>query len=84
MREADSKIPLISVLLSGRPLFIEELLFLSDATIAAWLPGTSGGQGIVDAIVGDYLMKPQSNPKKNTLSVDWPKEQVIYLLYSNN
>ena len=68
----------MSVILSGRPLIIEELLSISDATIAAWLPGTSGGQGIVDAIVGDYLMKPKSNPQKNTLSMDWPKDQVIF------
>ena len=78
IKQADSRIPVVSVLLSGRPLIIEELLSLSDATIAAWLPGTSGGQGIVDAIVGDYLMKPKSNPKKNTLSMDWPKDQVIF------
>ena len=68
----------MSVILSGRPLIIEELLSISDATIAAWLPGTSGGQGIVDAIVGDYLMKPKSYPQKNTLSMDWPKDQVIF------
>ena len=68
----------MSVILSGRPLIIEELLSISDATIAAWLPGTSGGQGIVDAIVGDYLMKPKSNPQKNTLSMDWPKDHVIF------
>ena len=65
-------------------MIIDDLLSLSDATIAAWLPGTSGGQGIVDAIVGDYLMKPKSSPKKNTLSVDWPKDQVIFDLFSLN
>lgn len=78
MREADQRIPLISVLLSGRPMIIEELLSLSTATIAAWLPGTSGGQGIVDAIVGNYIIKPKNDPKKNTLSVDWPKDMVLF------
>lgn len=76
IKEVDQKIPLISVLLSGRPMIIDELLSLSDATLAAWLPGTSGGQGIVDAISGAYTIRPKSSPKKNTLSVDWPKSMV--------
>ena len=58
-------------------MIIDQLLPISDAVLAAWLPGTSGGQGIVDAIVGNYVIKPKSNPKKNTLSVDWPAEMVI-------
>ena len=65
-------------------MIVEELLTLSTATIAAWLPGTSGGQGIVDAIVGNYIMKPKSDPKKNTLSVDWPKDMVNISLLSPN
>ena len=79
MKEADSRIPVVSVLLSGRPLLVDELVPISDSIIAAWLPGTSGGQGIVDAIVGNYAMRPKLNPKKNTLSIDWPKDQVIFL-----
>jgi beta-glucosidase len=78
IKAADQKIPVVSVLLSGRPMIIEELLALSDATIAAWLPGTSGGHGIVDAIVGNYALRPKGNSKKNTLSVDWPKSQVKF------
>jgi hypothetical protein len=57
-------------------MIVDELLSLSDATIAAWLPGTSGGQGIVDGITGAYKFKPKSSPQKNTLSVDWPKDMV--------
>lgn len=82
IKEADQKIPFISVILSGRPMLIDSLLNTSDATIAAWLPGTSGGQGIIDAIVGDYVLKPTSSPKKNTLSVDWPKDMVTLSLFS--
>lgn len=82
IKEVDQKIPFISVILSGRPMLIDELLNTSDATIAAWLPGTSGGQGIVDAIVGNYVIKPKNSPKKNTLSVDWPKDMVTVLLFS--
>ena len=43
-------------------MIVNDLLSLSDATIAAWLPGTSGGQGIVDAITGVYKMKPKGSP----------------------
>jgi len=74
IKEADQKISVVSVLLSGRPMLVNDLLNISDATIAAWLPGTSGGQGIVDAIVGNYILKPKSSPNKNTLSMDWPRD----------
>lgn len=69
---------MISVLLSGRPMLINDLLNNSSAVIAAWLPGTSGGQGIVDAIVGDYVIRPKSSNTRNTLSMDWPADMVIY------
>lgn len=62
-------------------MIVDELLSLSDATVAAWLPGTSGGQGILDAITGSYRLKPKSSPLKNTLSVDWPRDMVIFYLY---
>jgi beta-glucosidase len=41
------------VLLSGRPLILGEVLDLSDAVVAAWLPGTEG-QGVVDVLLGAY------------------------------
>jgi beta-glucosidase len=69
---------LISVILSGRPLLIGDVLQASDALIEAWLPGTSGGQGIIDAISGEYIIRPSSS-NKNTLSMDWPRDMVKYL-----
>lgn len=41
--------PVVSVFLSGRPLEVNELLDLSDAFVAAWLPGTEGG-GVADLL----------------------------------
>jgi beta-glucosidase len=76
IREQDKNIPLVSVLLSGRPMLIDGILANSNAVIAAWLPGTSGGQGIVDAIVGTYRVKPSSASTRNTLSMDWPADMV--------
>ena len=61
----ESGIPMVVVMLSGRPLDIREELEKSDAFIAAWLPGTEGGSGIADVLFGDY--KPTGK-----LSHTWP------------
>jgi beta-glucosidase len=45
--------PVITVLVSGRPLILDAALELSDAVVAAWLPGTEG-QGVADVLFGDY------------------------------
>ena len=45
--------PVITVLLSGRPLILESALDESDALLAAWLPG-SEGEGVADVLFGDY------------------------------
>lgn len=46
-------IPFVTILLSGRPMMIDDELDYSDAFIAAWLPGTEG-KGITDVLYGDY------------------------------
>ncbi|GEM_PF-69031 len=45
-------IPVVAVLLSGRPLVVNSELEESQAFVAAWLPG-SEGQGIADVLCGD-------------------------------
>ena len=45
--------PRVVVLLSGRPLILDEALDMADAFVAAWLPGTEG-QGVADVLFGDY------------------------------
>ena len=42
-------IPVVSVFISGRPLWVNPELNASDAFVAAWLPGTEGG-GISDVL----------------------------------
>ena len=44
--------PVITVLLSGRPMMIGPAMEASDAVVAAWLPG-SEGQGVADVLFGD-------------------------------
>ena len=77
IREEDKNIPLLTVLFAGRPMFIDGILQESSAVLDAFLPGTSGGQGVVDAIVGSYVLRPNGQgDKKNSLSFDWPKSAV--------
>ena len=58
-------IPLVIIMLSGRPLIITDHLQDWDALLAAWLPGTEGS-GVADILFGNY--KP-----KGKLSFAWPK-----------
>jgi beta-glucosidase len=46
-------VPLVTVLLSGRPLILGDALKASDAFVAAWLPGTEG-LGVTDVLFGDF------------------------------
>src|SRR5256885_7026366 len=60
--------PVITVLLSGRPLILGRALDLSDALIAAWLPGTEGG-GVADVLFGKARPKgklPRTWPRDNS------------------
>ncbi|MBB5519993.1 glycoside hydrolase family 3 protein [Amphiplicatus metriothermophilus] len=45
-------VPVVTVFLSGRPLWANPELNASDAFVAAWLPGTEGG-GIADVLFRD-------------------------------
>ncbi|HIA23882.1 MAG TPA: beta-glucosidase, partial [Candidatus Marinimicrobia bacterium] len=58
-------IPVIIVLISGRPMLITDQLPQWDALLAAWLPGTEG-QGIADVLFGDYS-------PTGKLSFAWPR-----------
>ena len=61
----ENNIPVVVVLLSGRPMMITNEVKDWDALIAAWLPGTEGS-GVADVLFGDY------NPS-GKLSFSWPK-----------
>lgn len=43
----------IGILVSGRPLLLEDNLQYFDGFVAAWLPGSEGGTGISNVIFGD-------------------------------
>lgn len=58
-------IPVVVVVLSGRPLILGDVAEQADALVAAWLPGTEGG-GVADVLFGD--VKPTGK-----LSFTWPR-----------
>ena len=58
-------IPVVVIIISGRPMIVNNILSKSDALVAAFLPGTEG-QGITDVLFGDY------NPT-GKLSFSWPR-----------
>ncbi|HYD26783.1 glycoside hydrolase family 3 protein [Brevundimonas sp.] len=58
-------VPVITVLYSGRPAYANDLINLSDAFVAAFLPGTEGG-GLADVLVGG------ANDFTGRLSFAWP------------
>jgi beta-glucosidase len=59
-----SGVPVIAVIVSGRPLVIDEILGDADAIVAAWWPGTEG-DGIADVLLG-------SHKATGKLSFTWP------------
>lgn len=58
-------VPVVTILISGRPMIINPVLHNSDVFISAFLPGTEG-DGIADILFGDFSptgLLPMSFPK---------------------
>ena len=65
-------IPVISVFLSGRPMWTNPEINNSDAFVAAWLPGTEGGG------ISDLLFKTDpSFDFTGRLSFKWPSSALV-------
>ena len=58
-------VPVVLVVVSGRPLILGDAVDMADTVVAAWLPGTEG-QGVADVLFGDY--KPTGK-----LPFSWPR-----------
>lgn len=63
----DMGIKTVVILISGRPLVVTEQIKISDAFIAAWLPGSEGA-GIAEVLFGDHDFKGK-------LPHSWPKSE---------
>jgi len=57
--------PVIVVLITGRPIILDDVVDTAHALLVVWLPGTEGG-GIADVLYG--LTKPTGK-----LSYSWPR-----------
>ncbi|MCX2834591.1 glycoside hydrolase family 3 protein [Microbulbifer thermotolerans] len=64
-------IPVVSIFISGRPLWVNKELNASDAFVAAWLPGSEGA-GIADVILTDAEGNIQHD-FTGRLSFSWPR-----------
>ncbi len=60
--------PVVTVFVAGRPLWVNDLMNLSDTFVAAWLPG-SEGKGVADLLVAGSKRYDFTG----TLSFSWPK-----------
>ena len=65
-------IPVVSVFLSGRPLWVNPELNASTAFVAAWLPGTEGG-GVADVLFRDNEGEVNFD-FTGKLSYSWPMD----------
>ncbi|WP_374406168.1 glycoside hydrolase family 3 N-terminal domain-containing protein [Pelagerythrobacter sp.] len=68
----DQGIPVVSVFLSGRPMFVSPEINASDAFVAAWLPGTQA-DGIADVLVAQRSGEP-ARDFTGKLSFAWPAD----------
>ncbi len=62
--------PVVTVLLSGRALYVNDLINLSSSFVAAWLPGTEG-KGVTDVLVAGADGKP-AHDFRGKLTFPWP------------
>ncbi|HUO87302.1 MAG TPA: exo 1,3/1,4-beta-D-glucan glucohydrolase [Thermoanaerobaculia bacterium] len=69
-RLREASVPVVSVFLTGRPLWVNPEINASDAFVVAWLPGTEGG-GVADVL---FHAADGSIPHdfRGRLSFSWP------------
>jgi beta-glucosidase len=64
-------VPVVAVMITGRPLYVNPALNAADAFVVAWLPGSEGG-GLADVLVG----KADGTPRHDFLGklpAAWPR-----------
>lgn len=69
-RVSGKGVPVVTILLSGRPISTNDFINRSDAFVAAWLPGTEV-QGIADVLFAGRSGRPAYD-FNGRLSFDWP------------
>ncbi|WP_260679374.1 glycoside hydrolase family 3 protein [Thalassomonas sp. M1454] len=61
-------LPVVTVLVSGRPMVVNKELDASNAFISAWLPGSEGA-GVSDLLFGEYDFQGK-------LAFPWPNQKI--------
>lgn len=69
--------PMVLLMMSGRPLTIENILPYTDATLAIWRPGTEAGNAVADVLFGEY------NPS-GKLTMTFPRSVGQIPIYYNH
>ncbi|MEW6998492.1 exo 1,3/1,4-beta-D-glucan glucohydrolase [Colwelliaceae bacterium BS250] len=75
-------IPVVSVFISGRPMWVNPELNASDAFVAAWLPG-SEGHGVSEVLLSNDDGSI-NNDFKGKLSYSWPKSATQAVVNRND
>jgi len=68
-------IPVVAVMITGRPLYVNPALNAADAFVVAWLPGSEGG-GLADVLVAGRDGAPNFD-FVGTLPTAWPRTAQI-------
>ncbi|CAF1005287.1 unnamed protein product [Rotaria sordida] len=73
-----TQVPIIIVLVQGRPRIIRRIVDMSSAILTMYLPGMEGGQALVDVLFGDYnpsgrlpITYPKYNHHLSTYDYKW-------------
>ncbi|MBR7800562.1 glycoside hydrolase family 3 protein [Undibacterium fentianense] len=67
--------PVVTLMVSGRAVYANDLINLSDSFVAAWLPGTEG-KGVADVLFKDAQGKV-AHKIKGKLSFSWPAQACL-------
>ena len=62
-----AQVPVVTVIVSGRPLVVTDQVAGWSALLEAWLPGTEGG-GVADVLFGSYA-------PTGRLPISWPRSE---------
>ena len=68
-------IPVVALMITGRPLYVNPALNAADAFVVAWLPGSEGG-GVADVLVGETDGTPRFD-FTGKLPADWPRTTLM-------
>jgi beta-glucosidase len=78
-----TQVPIITVLVEGRPRIIRRIVDQSSAILMMYLPGMEGGQALVDVLFGDYnpsgrlpITYPKYNHRLSTYDYKWCEVQL--------